>query len=256
MAGSYDRIAKFYDADMARNMAFDDIGFYAGMCARRRGAVLEIGCGNGRILLPLLERGLDAVGIDASARMLADLRRKAFDRGLGLRIAQMDARALALRPAFDVVLCAYSFITNFADDADLARMLAEVRRVLAGDGLFVVDAFVPRPEVESGGGEFRLDYRRPFGAFVLARSKRVAAAGAGRNRIERRYQVLAADGRLVEQVDTAEVIRPFTPEALCTVLAGAGFAVVETWWDYASQVAHADARFFSVVARRGRETTG
>ncbi len=254
MAGTYDRIAKFYDADMARNMAFDDIGFYASMCARRRGAVLEMGCGNGRILLPLLERGVDAFGIDASARMLADLRRKAADRGLGLRVAQMDARALALRAAFDIVLCTYSFITNFADDADLARMLAEVRRVLVRDGLFVVDAFVPRTEVESG--DFRLDYRRPFGEFVLARSKRVAAVGAGRNRIERRYQVLAADGSLVDQVDMAEVIRPFTPDALRAVLAAAGFETVEVWWDYASQAVPVNARFFSVVARRRREGPG
>lgn len=247
MSASYDPIAKFYDVDMARNMPFDDAGFYAGVCARRRGTVLELGCGNGRILLPLLERGFDAFGIDASAGMLVELRRKAAERGFGMRAARMDARALALRPGFDVVLSAYSFVTNFADDADLARMLAEVRRVLSPDGLFVVDAFVPRPEVASG--DFRLDYRRPFGEFVLARSKRVAAAGAGRNRIERRYQVFAADGDLVEQVDMAEIIRPFAPDVLCAVLAGAGFEVVETWWDYVSQVPPADPRFVTIIAR-------
>lgn len=254
MAGGYDPIARFYDVDMARNMPFDDVGFYVGICARRHGRVLEIGCGNGRILLPLLERGVDAYGIDASAGMLAELRRKAADRGLALRAARMDARALGLRPGFDVVLCPYSFITNVAEDADLERMLAEVGRLLGRDGVFVVDAFVPRAEVASG--EFRLDYRRPFGAFVLARSKRVSAAGKGRHRIERRYQVLTAGGDLIEQVDVAEVIRPFTPEALRAALAGGGFDVVETWWDYATTVQAEDARFVAMVARRRDSGSG
>ena len=35
------------------------------------GAVLGLGCGNGRVLLPLLARGIDAIGIDRSAGMLA-----------------------------------------------------------------------------------------------------------------------------------------------------------------------------------------
>src|SRR5206468_3078186 len=57
---SYERIAHWYDVDMARNMPFDDVAFYLGVSANKGGRVLELGCGNGRILLELLARGIDA----------------------------------------------------------------------------------------------------------------------------------------------------------------------------------------------------
>ena len=80
MTDNYDRIARFYDVDMARNMAFDDVGFYAELCARHGGTVVELGCGSGRILLELVARGVDAIGVDTSAGMLRELQRKAAAR--------------------------------------------------------------------------------------------------------------------------------------------------------------------------------
>ena len=91
MTDNYDRIARFYDVDMAQNMPFDDVGFYVRLCEPLRGPVLELGCGNGRILLELARHGIDAIGIDASAGMLAELRRKAALRSLA-RAGAPDGR--------------------------------------------------------------------------------------------------------------------------------------------------------------------
>lgn len=247
MPGTYDDIARFYDVDMARNMPFDDVAFYAGLCARHGGRVLELGCGNGRILLELLQRGVDAVGVDASAGMLAELRRKAAARGLRAPVARMDVTRLALRDGFGVILCPYSLITYITDDADIARLLTAARRMLAPGGVFVVDAFVPKEVVAQQ--EFQPDYRRPFGTFTLARSKRIRPAGPGRNRIERRYRVLGADDEVVEQVDVAETIRPFAPDALRAALAAAGFAPVREWWDYSGSADVAAPQFFTIAVR-------
>ena len=74
---AYDRIAHLYDVDMAQNMPFDDGGFYARVCRAQGGRVLELGCGNGRILLGLIGAGIDATGVDGSAGMLRQLERKA-----------------------------------------------------------------------------------------------------------------------------------------------------------------------------------
>jgi SAM-dependent methyltransferase len=247
MPGTYDDIARFYDVDMARNMPFDDVAFYADLCARHGGRVLELGCGNGRILLPLLQRGIDAVGVDASAGMLGELRRKAAARGLQAPVARMDVTRLALRGGFGVILCPYSLVTYITEDADLARLLAAVHRLLAPGGVFVVDAFVPKAVVAQQ--EFQPDYRRPFGAFTLARSKRIRPAGPGRNRIERRYRVLGADDEVVEQVDVAETIRPFAPDALRAALAAAGFAPIREWWDYGGNADVAAPQFFTIAVR-------
>jgi SAM-dependent methyltransferase len=244
---NYDRIARFYDTDMALNMAFDDVGFYATRCAEAGGPVLELGCGNGRILLPLLDRGFDVTGVDASAGMLDGLRRKAADRGLVPRIARMDARALAFAGAFGIVLCPYSLVTYQVTADDVDRLFDGVQRALRAGGRFVVDAFVPRPAAASA--EFGLDYRRPYDSGFLVRSKRVTPLPDGCNRIERRYEVVTAAGRTIDCVEVSEEIRPVSPEGLVAALEGRGFRMVESWWDYGTRATAAGAQFFTAVAQ-------
>ena len=250
MSGSYDRIARFYDVDMARNMPFDDVGFYAGICLRQGGRALELGCGNGRILLDLLARGVDAVGVDASAAMLAELARKAAARGLPAPACRMDIRALALAPGFATILCPYSLITYVTEDADVDRLFAACRDLLAPGGIFVVDAFVPGPVKADAG--FQPDYRRPFEAGMLVRSKRIVPLSPERNRIERRYQVLGARGEIVDEIEVEEEIRPFTPDVLRQRLCSAGFAIDDIAWDYRQDGRAERARFVTYTVRAVR----
>src|SRR4051794_25151304 len=115
-AANYDRIAHLYDVDMAQNMRFPDVDFYARVSEAQGGRVLELGCGNGRVQLALAARGIDIVGIDQSQRMLADLLRKAAARAVDVRICAMDARRLGFRALFDVVLCPYSLVTYMTEE--------------------------------------------------------------------------------------------------------------------------------------------
>ena len=244
---TYNRIAQWYDVDMARNMRFDDVAFYADLCQREGGRVLELGCGNGRVLLELVCRNIDAVGVDTSHKMLQQLQHKAKARGLAPSACRMDARRLAFARSFDIVLCPYSLVTYMAQPSDLERMMSEVRRVLRADGLLVVDAFVPRDTVASDA--YRLDYRRPFGNEVLARYKRVAPLTARINRIERRYEVVSTAGEVLQAVETSEDIRIFSPEELTEVLLRSGFSQQQAWWDYGQASRDTDPQFFTVAAR-------
>ncbi|MBK9117038.1 MAG: methyltransferase domain-containing protein [Betaproteobacteria bacterium] len=247
MSNNYDRIARFYDVDMARNMPFDDVGFYADLCHRHGGTALELGCGNGRILLELVARGIDAIGVDASAGMLRELKRKAAQRGLPARIARMDVTRPALTGGFGVILCPYSLVTYVTGDGAVARLCGRMRELLRPGGWLVVDAFVPRPVAAQD--DFTLDYRRPFGEHTLARWKRLRPVDAATNRIERRYRLCGADGTVVEQVDVAETIRPYAPTALREAVAAPGLTPVGEWWDYGQAAGPASAQFFTLVAR-------
>jgi SAM-dependent methyltransferase len=246
-AADYDAIAHLYDVDMARNMPFDDVGLYARLAQGAGGRVLELGCGNGRILLELIDRGIDAYGIDCSWPMLGKLREKATPRRLAARVCRMDARALGFRNAFALVLCPYSLVTYMSGTGDAVDMLDGVRQVLAPGGSVVIDAFIPKPL--AGSDDYRLDYLRPYRDALLVRSKRVAALGPRLNRVERRYEVVAGDGSVLERIDTREDIRPFAPEELLELLIACGFAIDSVWWDYAPCKHSPDARFFTVSAR-------
>ena len=246
----YDAIADLYDVDMARNMAFDDVGFYAELCRATPGPVLELGCGNGRILLELVARGLDVTGADGSHRMLAALIGKAAARGWAPpRVARMDVRALGLRGGFAVVLCPYSLVTYMSGHGDAARLVGEARRVVVDGGAVVVDAFVPRPA--SATAEFRQDYTRPLADGTLVRSKRVTPLSPAINRIERRYDVLNASGRLVRRVETSEDIRPFAPDEITALLEEGGLRLRSTAWDYGAAPSRDGAQYFTAVAQAG-----
>ena len=248
-ASSYDRIARFYDVDMAQNMRFDDVAYYVHQCSRQTGRALEVGCGNGRILLPLLRAGADTYGIDASASMLRELARKSQSAKLPMRGARADARRLPFaRATFGCVLLPYSLVTYILADDELSAFLRGVHDALVPDGLVVLDAFVPRPiQVQAA---FTRDYERAFGAFTLARAKRITQLADGTNRIERRYELVSFAGDLVETVDATEVIRPRAPDALRAALADAGFHNIAEAWDYGTRP-HADgAQFVTLTGRK------
>lgn len=245
---AYDRIAHLYDVDMAQNMRFPDVDFYTRISERKHGRVLELGCGNGRVLLELRARGIDVVGVDRSSKMLGDLVRKGTIRGLQAPVCVMDVRHLGFAARFDVVLCPYSLVTYMTEEQDAIRMLDEVGRLLAPEGIVVVDAFISRP-VDSSDA-FTRDYARPFGAGTLVRSKRITKRSKRVNRIERRYELRSADGTLEERIETCEDIRVYTPDELTALVSACGLRTRESWWNYASANEIADAQFFTIVAER------
>ena len=246
---AYDSIAHLYDVDMARNMPFDDVGFYARICEREGGSVLEAGCGNGRVFLEIIRRGIDAVGIDCSSRMLEELTGKARERGTPARVCRMDARRLAFAPAsFQVVLCPYSLVTYMVTASDLDLLLAEIVRVLLPGGVAVADAFVPQPIADAAS--FRLDYRRPYGSTILSRSKRIVRLAPGINRVQRRYEITSAAGDLIDCMDTSEDIREFTADELSARLTDCGLAVESMAWDYSAGLAVAKPQFVTLTARK------
>jgi SAM-dependent methyltransferase len=66
------------------------------------GSVLDAGCGTGRVAIELSRRGVDVVGVDVDASMIAEARRRAPQ----LEWAQADLAALDLGRQFDVVVMA------------------------------------------------------------------------------------------------------------------------------------------------------
>src|SRR5204862_2986243 len=67
----WDEYAPFYDWENARTLGRRDVAFWRRLAADARGPILELGCGTGRVTLPLARAGAAIVGIDRSAAMLA-----------------------------------------------------------------------------------------------------------------------------------------------------------------------------------------
>lgn len=128
----------------------DDVRYYVALAAERGGPILEYGCGNGRIALPLARAGLDVVGVDLSAPMLADLRAQLRREPPAVReritVRRGDMRALRLRRRFPLVLCPFNAFLHLYDRRDVERFLQRAREHLAAGGELVFDVSVPQPE--------------------------------------------------------------------------------------------------------------
>jgi cyclopropane fatty-acyl-phospholipid synthase-like methyltransferase len=188
MSWAYDLTAEFYDEDMGRNNDGRDIAWYVAQ-SRAAGArsILELGCGTGRVTLPLAAAGFDVVAVDCSAPMLRELDGKAAAANLSARIrtVAMDMGRWNLATQFDAILCPFSAFTYLVDDEDRSRMLAGVRACLAPGGVLLMDTFVPDRALDAlRDGEDVDDYVRPLEsgrwhpAVRLARSKRLTPTSA------------------------------------------------------------------------------
>jgi ubiquinone/menaquinone biosynthesis C-methylase UbiE len=144
----WDQYAPFYDWENARTLGRKDVPFWRDVAANAKGPLLELGCGTGRISLPLARAGVSVVGVDRSAHMLARaahrvaaLNRRRKSSGFGrVRLVRGDIRALPFRPArFSTVLAPYGILQSLLRDSDLTATLQSVARVLKKGGLFALD---------------------------------------------------------------------------------------------------------------------
>ena len=135
--------APFYDWENRQTVARRDVRFWQELASRQSGVTLELGCGTGRLALPLLKAGADLVGIDRSEAMLTRARAKARRAGLadGVRFVRGDIRSLPFRsrPGFSLVMAPYGMLQSLTRERDLAATLASVATVLRRDGIFAID---------------------------------------------------------------------------------------------------------------------
>ena len=124
-----------------------DVPFYVDRARATDGPVLELACGTGRVYLPLVRAGVDAVGVDTNANSLARLREMADREGLEHSVRVGDMTALDVDRAYDLVICPFNALQHARTLADQRATLSGVYDALAPGGRFVFDVFVPRFDV-------------------------------------------------------------------------------------------------------------
>jgi SAM-dependent methyltransferase len=96
---------------------------------------LDLCCGTGRLLEILVREGYSATGLDLSPHQLAHARRNVPEAEL----VKADIRDFRLGRQFDVITCLFDSINYLTTKRDLERAFRNVRRHLAGPGMFVFD---------------------------------------------------------------------------------------------------------------------
>jgi SAM-dependent methyltransferase len=133
-----------YDQMMAEQQDLVDanLRFYRTQLRDVTGPVLECACGTGLILLPLLALGHDMHGFDISQSMLATLKRKAAQQGVGdiaQRISVQDLETFHYDQRFEAILIPTNTFVMLPTQAAQIRALATIASHLAPAGRLLFD---------------------------------------------------------------------------------------------------------------------
>jgi SAM-dependent methyltransferase len=140
----FDRFARFYDADY-RNYT-DDLSAILDIAAECQGPVLELGCGTGRVLQPLVNAGYSVTGIDISPALLAVARAKLpiTNHQSPIPLIEADLRSFDLpHKHFAFAFCTSNTLMHLTTQADQFAVLRNAQRHLRPGGLLLIDLFNP-----------------------------------------------------------------------------------------------------------------
>jgi SAM-dependent methyltransferase len=236
VAGGYDEyafVAELYD-HVVPYRDRPDVAFFVEAARTAGSPVLEVGCGTGRVLIPIARAGMDIVGVDLSPHMLAICRKRLLEEPAAVQsrvqIVQADMRQFDLDRAFTLAVIPFRAFQHLLTVDDQLACLRSVRRHLVEDGTFILDLFNPsldylvnRPlgEVHAEEPEFSM----PDGRRVIRHHKTMAHDRFNQiNDFELIYDVKDPDGREESLVHAFRLRYLFRFEAE-HLLARAGFSI-------------------------------
>jgi ubiquinone/menaquinone biosynthesis C-methylase UbiE len=246
--------APFYDWENARTLGREDLPFWRRVAKSAEGPVLELGCGTGRLTLPLARAGVPLVGIDLAEAMLARAARRVRARRRRSRatwptLVRGDVRALPFRPrAFAMVLAPYGVLQSLLTDRDLSATLQNVARVLAPGGVFGIELVPDVPRWR----EYRNKVQMRGRAAGRAHLTLIESVRQDRRRRQTLFtqRFVVRRGRRVDEWAFDLRFRTLPVPEMLRRLTRHGFDVQALYGDYERGAWHPDADHWIALARR------
>ncbi len=233
---NFDAFARFYDGDYRNYTA--DIPLVLKTAQAAGGAALELGCGAGRVLIPLADAGCYVIGVDGSGALLEIARQKAAMRRCASRITLIQADMTTFQLAqtnVDLVFAVSNTLMHLTTQADQLKALACAHRHLRVGGLLLIDLFSPDiAYLESVAGIQELADQwedEQNGAQVLKWTTRYLDVAQQLQETIFIYEEIFPDGRTA-QTRLSFPLRFWWPDEGTLLLEKAGFVVDELFGDF------------------------
>jgi len=218
-----------------------DVNFYADQARSASGDILELGCGTGRVLIPIARLGKRITGIDSSPLMLGQCKVRLAAEPVTVRdmaaVKAGDMRNLDLGRTFSLVTIPFRPFQHLISVADQIATLGSIQRHLEPGGRLVFDVFNPNPgyfvdEHRANEREDTPETPLPNGR-AFRRTGRVPAVYIADqySEVELIYYVRNTDGE-TERLVQAFPMRWFWRYEIEHLLARCGFCIESVFGDF------------------------
>jgi SAM-dependent methyltransferase len=253
----YEAIAPFYDLIHADLTA--DITFLLSLAAETGGPILELGCGTGRLLMPLARAGHLVTGLDSSPAMLERARQRLGEEAEAVQervtLVEGDMTSFNLDGRFSLAVIPYNTLMHLSP-VQATAAFRQVAAHLEKDGHLFLD--LANPLVVAQTPNDRLLTLEQCAAepgtgrmLVLSASTRVNPGDQTLDIIWF-YDVSPAGGGPVHRTVVPIHYHYFFPHELELMLSGAGLALQGMYGDYEKRpFGEESERLLVVAGRRG-----
>lgn len=234
-------VARYYDYSPKQP---NDVEFYRSVLPSHESTILELGCGTGRVLVPLVDHCGYIHGIDLSEAMLALCRKKLYGLCVSKKraiVQQGDITDLNLGRSFDLITAPFRVFQNLETDEEVDGFFQTVRTHLAHGGTCILNAFRPFLDKEGmatqwANNEENLSWEAPI------KYGRVTCHDL-RKRIDPEKQVVYGNliyrkyrGKELEEEAVLELLmRYYYPEEFVELIEKQGFKILDRWGGYAGE---------------------
>lgn len=120
-----------------------EVAFYEVLLKTAHGPLLEAMCGSGRLLIPLLKRGIVLEGVDSSSHMLQSCQRRCKKQGLDVLLYNQPLQALSLQKKYGLIFIAIGSFQLIEKYEEVLHVLYQLKKALLPEGQIVLETYVP-----------------------------------------------------------------------------------------------------------------
>ncbi len=223
-------LAEFYDL---LHLGLPDVDAYVRFAGQYGPRVLELGCGSGRILIPLARAGFQVTGLDMSCDMMARLKSKleyeTDETRANLTLVKGDMTDFHLGTTYDLVIAPCNMFNHLLSSQKVVSALVCVREHLKDEGTFIMDFSLPDLEFMQAvdGRERTFEVVHPVRATRIVYKFTVNHDFA--RQLQREYITIREymGKSLVQKQECRQTMRYYFPEQMRDFLKQAGFFIFE-----------------------------
>lgn len=234
---------------------YEDADFYRGFIKDGGQPALEVGCGNGRLLIPFLAEGLNVEGLDLSPYMIDICKKRAKSKGLNVTLYQQAMQEMNIGKKYQTIFIPYGSFMLVHEKQEIVKALRQFHHHLNKEGTLLIPLFIPTAidihvaAPQPNQWRLRREGKRDDGATVKCWENAHFDRDAQIENSKYRYEVIQ-NGEVIEREEETLRLRWHTQSQFTDLLRDLGYKNIRCVTGYTNQPGKPTDEEFTFIANK------